>query len=54
MVKSGINFGETFSANPKVAKEKLDTIMEKVLAETGLTEDEYLSMFMNVQENSYL
>ncbi|EAM51014.1 hypothetical protein WH8501_25920 [Crocosphaera watsonii WH 8501] len=38
----------------KVAKEKLDTIMEKVLAKTGLTEDEYLSMFMNVQENSYL
>ena len=28
----------------KKAKEELDAIMEKVLAETGLTEDEYLAI----------
>lgn len=32
------------------AKEELDAIMEKVLAETGLTENEYVSMFINAKE----
>ncbi|WP_107671007.1 hypothetical protein [Cyanothece sp. BG0011] len=31
----------------KKAKEELDIVMEKVLKETGLTEEEYVSMFMN-------
>ena len=34
----------------KKAKEKLDIIMKKVLTETGLTEEEYVSMFMNIEE----
>ncbi len=34
----------------KKAKEKLDIIMEKVFKETGLTEEEYVSMFMNIEE----
>ena len=34
----------------KKAKEKLDEIMEKVLAETKLTEEEYLSKFMQAFE----
>lgn len=35
----------------KKAKEELDIIMEKVLKETGLTEEEYVSMFMNTEES---
>lgn len=34
----------------KKAKEELDKIMEKVLQETGLTEEEYVSMFMDIEE----
>ncbi|MDJ0659478.1 MAG: hypothetical protein QNJ42_08300 [Crocosphaera sp.] len=34
----------------KEAKEEFDIIMEKVLEETGLTEEEYVSMFMNLEE----
>ena len=30
----------------KKIKEELDNIMEKVLAETGLTEEEYIAIFM--------
>ncbi len=37
--------------NVKKAKEKLDVIMEKVLAETELTEEEYVSKFMEADEN---
>ncbi|MDJ0730372.1 MAG: hypothetical protein QNJ33_10320 [Crocosphaera sp.] len=33
----------------KKPKEKLDVIMEKVLEETGMTEEEYVSMFMNIK-----
>lgn len=29
----------------KETKEKMDLVMKQVLAETGLTEDEYISMF---------
>jgi hypothetical protein len=36
----------------KKAKEKFDLIMEKVLAETELTEEEYVSIFMNRAEES--
>ncbi len=36
----------------RLAKEELDTVMEKVLAETGMTEDEYISMFMSIKEES--
>ena len=35
----------------KKAKEQLDVIMEKVLAETELTEEEYVSTFMEADEN---
>ena len=35
----------------KKAKEQLDVIMEKVLAETELTEEEYVSIFMEADEN---
>jgi hypothetical protein len=35
----------------KKAKEKLDLIMEKVLEETGMTEEEYVSIFMNIEES---
>ncbi len=35
----------------KKAKEELDIVMEKVLEETGLTEEEYVSMFMNIEES---
>ena len=35
----------------KKAKEELDVIMEKVLAETELTEEEYASKFMEVDDN---
>ncbi len=35
----------------KKAKEELDLIMEKVLAETELTEEEYASTFMEADEN---
>ena len=38
------------SQTAKKAKEELDIIMEKVLKETGLTEEEYVSMFMNIEE----
>lgn len=31
----------------KSAKEELDTVMEKVLAETGMIEDEYLAVFLS-------
>ena len=34
----------------KKAKEELDMIMEKVLAETELTEEEYVSNFMEMVE----
>ena len=37
--------------NVKKAKKKLDVIMEKVLAETELTEEEYVSKFMEADEN---
>ncbi|MDJ0580701.1 hypothetical protein [Crocosphaera sp.] len=40
-----INFQEA-----KKAKEELDNIMEKVLEKTGVTEEEYLSMFMKTEE----
>ncbi|MEA5509450.1 hypothetical protein VB715_06710 [Crocosphaera sp. UHCC 0190] len=36
----------------KEAKEELDVIMEKVLTETELTEEEYVSMFMSTVEES--
>lgn len=36
----------------KKAKEKLDVIMEKVLAETELPEEEYVSNFMETVEKS--
>lgn len=35
----------------KKAKEELDIIMEKVLKEIGLTEKEYVSMFMKIEES---
>ena len=35
----------------KKAQEELDLIMEKVLAETELTEEEYVSTFMEADEN---
>ena len=35
----------------KKAKEQLDILMEQILAQTGLTEDEYVSMFMNATED---
>lgn len=38
----------------KSTKKELDTVMEKVLAETGMTEDEYISMFMNAKEESWV
>jgi hypothetical protein len=34
----------------KEAKEKMDLIMKKTLEETGLTEEEYLEILMNVTE----
>lgn len=34
----------------KKTKEKLDLVMKQVLAETGLTEDEYISMFFGANE----
>ncbi len=34
----------------KKAKKELDNIMEKVLEKTGVTEEEYLSMFMKTEE----
>lgn len=34
----------------KDAKEKMDLIMKKTLEETGLTEEEYLELLMNVTE----
>jgi hypothetical protein len=36
----------------KKAKEELDSIMAKVLAETGLTEEEYVAEFLNAYEES--
>ncbi|MGB5596352.1 MAG: hypothetical protein WBM32_21385 [Crocosphaera sp.] len=36
----------------KEAKEELDVIMEKVLAKTELTEEEYVSRFMSAVEKS--
>ena len=36
----------------KKAKEELDVIMEKVLAETELTEEKYVSKFMKTVEES--
>lgn len=36
----------------KQVKEKFDAVMEKVLAETGLIKDEYVSMFINAKEES--
>ncbi len=35
----------------KQAKEELDVIMEKVLAKTEFTEEEYASKFMEANEN---
>ncbi|NEQ72152.1 MAG: hypothetical protein F6K23_03115 [Okeania sp. SIO2C9] len=35
----------------KKAKEELDRIMEQRLAKMGLTEEEYVSMFMNAVED---
>jgi hypothetical protein len=35
----------------KKAKEELDAVMEKVLAETGLTEDEYVAVFQSDEVN---
>ena len=34
----------------KKAKEELDLIIEKMLAQTGLTEEEYVSTFMEMAE----
>lgn len=39
------------SQTAKKAKEELDIIMEKVLKEIGLTEEEYVSMFMKIEES---
>lgn len=36
----------------KRAKEELDLIMEKVLSETGLTEEEYVEAFLKAGEKS--
>ena len=35
----------------KKAAEELDILMEQILAQTGLTEEEYVSMFMNAVED---
>lgn len=34
------------------AKKDLDQVMEKVLVETGLTEEEFVTLFMNVDQKS--
>lgn len=36
----------------KKAKEELDSIMDKVLDKTGLTEEEYVEQFLKVVEES--
>lgn len=41
------------SQTAKKAKEELDIIMEKVLKEIGLTEEEYVSMFMKIEESCF-
>jgi len=43
----------TQTEEPKKAKEELDIIMEKVLKEIGLTEEEYVSMFMKIEESCF-
>lgn len=37
----------------KKAKEELDSIMDKVLAKTGLTEEEYVEQFLKAVEKSF-
>lgn len=34
------------------AKKELDQVMEQVLTETGLTEEEYVTLFMNAEPKS--
>lgn len=46
----GIYYPIVNDQEAKETKEKLDLIMKQVLVETGLTEDEYISMFFGANE----